>query len=420
MSGGVDPVQQDETATALPLHVLVVDDSPLQRRILSVYLSQWGYRVTTAHSGIHALDVCASDPPDLVLSDWVMPEMDGLAFCHAFRAQMREDYGYFILLTSKGEKEDVALGLDCGADDFLTKPVDPAELRARISAGTRIIDMQRQLSEKNRMISSALQEIQTLYNALDNDLLAAKRLQQSLIRERHRDFGTAKISLTLRSSGHVGGDLVGFFPAGEGSLGLFAMDVSGHGISSALMTARLAGYLSSSSPEYNIAMARDPHGAYVPLPLGQVAQVLNQIILDEMQTEHYVTMLLAVIDLSTGRASIVQAGHPHPVLQRADGRQENLGQGGLPVGLIPDARFDAFDCQLLPGDRLIILSDGVSECTGPDDRMLGTDGLAAMLDQLRAMTGTSFLEAVMWYLSDYAGGRDFPDDISGILFEYSG
>ena len=131
-------------------------------------------------------------------------------------------------------------------------------------------------------------------------------------------------------------------------------------------------------------------------------------------------MLLAVIDLSTGRTSIVQAGHPHPVLQRADGRQENLGQGGLPVGLIPYAPFDAFDCQLLPGDSLIILSDGVSECTAPDDRMLGTEGLAVMLDQLRDMTGTSFLEAVMWYLSDYAGGRDFPDDISGILFEYSG
>lgn len=420
MSGRFDPVLQSAATTLPALHVLVVDDSPLQCRILSVYLAQWGYRVTTADSGLRALAVCANDPPDLVLSDWVMPEMDGLAFCRAFRAQRREDYGYFILLTSKGEKDDVALGLDCGADDFLTKPVNPAELRARISAGTRIIDMQRQLSEKNRLISSTLQEIQTLYNALDHDLLAAKRLQQSLIRDRHRDFGTARISLMLRSSGHVGGDLVGFFPAGDGALGLFAMDVSGHGISSALMTARLAGYLSSSSPEYNIAMARNADGAFVPLPLPQVAQALNQIILDEMQTEHYVTMLLAVIDLTTGRASLVQAGHPHPVIQRADGLLENLGDGGLPVGLLPDATFDSFACQLHPGDRLIILSDGVSECPDPDNRMLGTDGLAAMLDQLRDLTGTSFLEAVMWSLSDYAGGGDFPDDISGILFEYSG
>lgn len=405
---------------AVPLHILVVDDSNLQRRILTTCLTRWGYRVTEAESGLQAMHVCATDPPDLVISDWMMPEMDGLAFCHAFRQLPREDYGYFILLTSKAEKQDVALGLDGGADDFLTKPVNPAELRARISAGMRIIDMQRQLTDKNRLISATLQELQTLYNALDNDLLAAKKLQQSLIRERHRDFGVAQVSLILRSSGHVGGDLVGFFPAGDGFVGLFALDVSGHGISSALMTARLAGYLSSASPEHNIALSRLPDGGHAPVPPADVVATLNQIILDEMQTEHYVTLLLAVVNLKTGHVSMVQAGHPHPVIQRRDGRQEVLGQGGLPVGLLQGATFESFDCTLLPGDRLIILSDGVSECPDPDDKLLGADGLAQMLTRLRDMSGTSFLEAVIWDLTDYAGARDFPDDISGILFEYAG
>ena len=173
-------------------HVLVVDDSRLQRRILTASLTRWGYRVSEASTGQEALDTCRRDPPDLVISDWMMPGMDGLEFCQAFRRMPRDDYSYFILLTSKSEKEAVALGLDCGADDFLTKPVNPVELRARISAGARIIDMQRQLTEKNRLIRSTLHELQALYDALDSDLIEAKKLQQSLVRERHRDFGAAR------------------------------------------------------------------------------------------------------------------------------------------------------------------------------------------------------------------------------------
>ena len=405
-------------AAATPLHVLVVDDSSLQRRILTASLNRWGFRVTEAACGQDALRACVIDPPDLVLSDWMMPGMDGLGFCRAFRKLPRDDYGYFILLTSKSEKDEVALGLDCGADDFLTKPVNPAELRARISAGKRIIDMQRQVTEKNRLLADALQELQGLYDALDSDLIEAKKLQQSLIRDRFKDFGNARMSLLLRSSGHVGGDLVGFYPAGEAHIGLFALDVSGHGISSALMTARLAGYLSSSSPEHNIALSRTAEGSYAALPPAHVVEMLNKLVLQELQTEHYFTLLLADVDLVSGRVVMVQAGHPHPVVQRRNGQQEVLGKGGLPVGLIQDAVFEEFECTLTAGDRLLILSDGVVECPDPQHAELGPEGVAAMLDRLRDLSGTALLEAMIWHLTDHAKGEDFPDDISAILLEF--
>ena len=414
-----DPLDAAD-APLRPLHVLVVDDSGLQRRILTASLTRWGFRVTEADSGQIALNQCLSDPPDLVISDWIMPGMDGLEFCKAFRDLPREEYGYFILLTSKSEKEEVARGLDCGADDFLTKPVNPAELRARISAGTRIIDMQRQLTEKNRLIGSTLLELQALYDALDSDLVEAKKLQQSLVRERYRDFGTAQVSLLLRSSGHVGGDLVGFYPAGATRVGLFAIDVSGHGISSALMTARLAGYLSPGSPDYNIALTRLADGTHGPLPPAQVVETLNRLVLEELQTEHYFTLLLADLDLVSGRVVMVQAGHPHPIIQRVDGRLEVLGHGGLPVGLIEGAVFQEFDCTLAPGDRLVILSDGVIECPDPANVLLGHDGVAHILDDLAELSGSSFLEALIWRVTSYAGGHDFPDDVSAISLEFVG
>lgn len=400
--------------------VLVVDDSRLQRRILSASLNKWGFEVWEAESGVEALEICRKAPPDLVVSDWMMPGMDGLEFCQKFRAMARESYGYFILLTSKSEKGEVAQGLDNGADDFLSKPVSASELRARITAGERILRMERELTEKNRLITETLDELQALYDSLDSDLLEAKKLQQSLVPERHRNFGTADVSLLLRSSGHVGGDLVGFYPISEHRIGLYGIDVSGHGISSALMTARLAGYLSSSSPEQNVAMQKQPDGSYAPLPPEEVIAKLNQLVLDEMETEHYFTLLLADVDLTTGRVVMAQAGHPHPVVQRADGKIDQSGPGGLPVGLIEGASFEQFERQLNPGDRLLILSDGVVECPDAQGNLLDEDGLEGLLHNLKDVGGTNLLEALIWKLTEFAEGKDFPDDVSAILLEYQG
>ena len=136
--------------------VLVVDDSRLQRKIVSSSLLRWGFEVVQAASGSEALEICRNDPPDLILSDWMMPGMNGLEFCKAFRALKSDIYGYFILLTSKSEKEEVAEGLQAGADDFLTKPMNSDELRARIGAAERILRMERELHEKNRIITSTL------------------------------------------------------------------------------------------------------------------------------------------------------------------------------------------------------------------------------------------------------------------------
>lgn len=400
--------------------VLVVDDSRMQRRILSAQLSRSGYDVIEAGSAEEALDICARLEPDIVLSDWVMPDgMSGIEFCRKFRQMERSGYGYFVLLTSKTDKTEVTEGLESGADDFLSKPVSGDELRARLSAGERILRMERELKEKNRMLTSTLTELQGLYDVIDRDLSEACKLQQSLVKERFRSFGNAQVSLMLRPSGHVGGDLVGFFPINARRVGLYGIDVSGHGITSALMTARLAGYLSGSSPDQNIALIQSEFGIYDARPPAELASYLNALVLEEMKTESYFTLIYADVDLISGKVEIVQAGHPYPAVQRADGTVEFLGVGGLPVGLIEGATYEQISTVLTPGDRLFLMSDGITEAADITDAMLGEAGVGRFLKKSAGLRGGEFLDAFYWDLETFASG-DLADDVSAVFFEFFG
>mgnify|MGYP001790985382 CR=1 FL=1 len=398
--------------------ILVVDDSAGQRRLLSKSLQRNGFDVIEAASGQDALALCEQHSVDLVISDWMMPGMDGIAFCRAFRQVEKEGYGYFILLTSKAEKADIAVGLDAGADDFLTKPFIPAEILARIRAGDRIVDMQRRLTEKNALLAASLDELKELYSVLDNDLLEARKLQQSLVPQRFFSLASADVSLLLKPSGHVGGDLVGFFPINDRFVGFYSIDVSGHGVSSALLTARLAGQLSAAAPEQNVALQRIGKHQYAPRSPADAVSDLNTMIQREVETEHYFTIALVNFDLATGDGVLCQAGHPHPLLQNTDGSVIELGEGGMPVGLLPTAEFEDVTFSMVPGDRLVILSDGVIECADPSGHGLDDDGVADLLKRNHQLKGQSFMEALMWDLSEFAGGQDMADDVSGILFEF--
>ncbi|MEM6618624.1 MAG: SpoIIE family protein phosphatase [Pseudomonadota bacterium] len=406
------------TDVAAQLLVLVVDDSKLQRRIVSLSLQKWGFNVLEADSGQAALDICRTEPIDLIISDWMMPGMDGLEFCKEFRKLKRDRYGYFILVTSKNEKNDVAKGLDIGADDFLSKPVNSAELKARIRAGTRVLDMEQKLIEQNDAVQAALDELQMVYDAVNKDLVEAEKFQQSLVPVRNQLVPGGEVSLLFQSSHHVGGDLVGYFSFAPDRLGLYSLDVSGHGISSALLTARLAGYLSPQNRDQNVAFAKSSEGEYIPRDPAEIASILNDRMIEEMDTEHYFTLCFADICFSTGLVRMVQAGHPHPAIFNTEEGVRYLGSGGPPIGLIPGIPFETVETHIKPGDKLFLYSDGITECQNKNDELLEEEGLQKLLERHIDGSGPEFIADMLWELTSFAEERPFEDDVSAILFEY--
>lgn len=128
------------------MKILIADDDAVTRRLLEKSLQRWGYEVMVASDGLEASQLLRlPSGPNLALLDWMMPGLNGLELCREIRADERDSYVYILLLTGKCEKKNVIEGLEAGADDYLTKPVDYQELQVRLRAGTRIIDLMNQL-----------------------------------------------------------------------------------------------------------------------------------------------------------------------------------------------------------------------------------------------------------------------------------
>jgi DNA-binding response OmpR family regulator len=159
------------------MKVLVADDEAISRKLLSNYLQKWGHEVVVAENGAEAWALFEQDDFPIVLSDWMMPEVDGLELIRRIRARdAANGYVYVILLTAKSQKEDVVEGMEAGADDFVAKPFDRDELRVRLWEGERMIQLHQALAERNRALQGtqdALSESRRLLTALRDDVLAA-------------------------------------------------------------------------------------------------------------------------------------------------------------------------------------------------------------------------------------------------------
>ena len=149
------------------MKVLIAEDDPVSRRLLQAALIKWGYEVTVTSNGKEAWQALqATDAPSLLILDWLMPEMDGVEICREVRQLPALKSAYIILLTSRGSKEDIVKGLEAGADDYVTKPFDHGELRARVQVGSRVVQLQSALADRVNELEEAIASVKTLQGLL--------------------------------------------------------------------------------------------------------------------------------------------------------------------------------------------------------------------------------------------------------------
>jgi sigma-B regulation protein RsbU (phosphoserine phosphatase) len=149
------------------VHVLIADDDRATAEALSRTLERWGFKVTVKHNGADAWEILRGpEAPALAILDWMMPEIDGREVCRLVRQEAAHPNAYLILLTSRDSRTDIVAGLESGADDYLVKPFDPAELQARIHVGTRMLNLQDRLESRVKELQLALSEVKQLSGLL--------------------------------------------------------------------------------------------------------------------------------------------------------------------------------------------------------------------------------------------------------------
>lgn len=398
--------------------VLVVEDSITEIMRIKAMLTKLEYDVTTAKNGKEALEKLDDEKFKLIISDWRMPHMTGIDLCRHIRNNSEYGHPYFILLTGCNQQMDLVAGMEAGADDFITKPFITEELRVRLKAGARIVALQHELEKHNDMLRESLENEEKHMHRIQEDMKSAAQMQQQLLPSGASPFPSTNICTLFKPATIVAGDTYGYFRLNDHYLGFYQLDVAGHGIASAMLSFTLSRFL---SPEQGLLTTARPDGISVDIvPPDEVVSALNERFLEKECCEHYFTMVYGVLNVKNGRGEFCQAGHPHPVVSTQDGSTKILGNGGFPVGMLPEAKYESIPFELDVGDRIWLYSDGITECRNKNNHILGMEKFVDVIQHTIANQIDKISIGIDNLLHKWHGDRPLEDDISLLVIEYSG
>jgi sigma-B regulation protein RsbU (phosphoserine phosphatase) len=366
--------------------ILVVDDSPVNLRLVVRTLEGRGYRLLAARNGRAALEIARRARPDLILLDVMMPEMDGFEVCRALKADPETRDSIVVFLSALGEVTDKVTGLELGASDYITKPIQSGEVIARVAN-----HVARQQLER---------EVRRSRDRLQKELESAGAMQRGILPARLPSGNGAAFSAYYRTSLYAGGDYYDVLQLPDGQFGVIVADVSGHGAPAAIVMAMIRAAVHAFP-----GFACDP---------AEMVRYLNRHFEFLWESPMFATALCALVDPTDRSVTIACAGHPPPLLLSRGTVRAFPVQATLPVLMmnlpsVPEVR------QILePGDRLLFYTDGVTERHDPADDMYDFPRLMASLERSAGQTPDEQVRSIVADLDAFAGDRE-PDDDQTLL-----
>lgn len=395
-----------------PANILVVDDTPANLQVLTGMLKDRGYKVRPVPSGKLALLAAGREPPDLILLDINMPEMNGYEVCKLLKNDERLSRIPVIFISALTEQIDKVKAFATGGVDYLTKPFQMEELHARVETHLKLRRLQAELEATNAQLAAVNQR-------MSRDLKAAAKIQATFLPQDLSGISGASFAWFYRPCDELAGDGLSVLSFGDGKVGLYLLDVSGHGVASALLSVTMSRLLSAPpEPSSILAGSRDVQNRFQPKPPPEVAEHLNRLFPFDAATEQLTTMVYGILDVADGVFRYVSAGHPNPVHLPVDAEPKLLESDGFPLGL-SDTPYDERIVQLAPGDRLYLYSDGVPEAMNIDGEEFG---VGRLLEAITAGRSETLHESVARIETDVANwhGKEKPqDDISVLAVEIS-
>jgi serine phosphatase RsbU (regulator of sigma subunit) len=379
--------------------ILVADDDATSRKLLLRILTRAGFTCTEAPDGIAALKELHDNPPSLLLLDYDMPGMNGAEVLK----QLRHDGNAIIaqipaiMLTGHGGEESEVLCLEAGADDFVTKPINDAVLRARIDTQLRLRSMRSQLQKQN-------DELEAWRQNLERDLEAARLTQQSLIPQKPPMLPGWDIAACYQPVIQVGGDIYGWLRMADSRTLFWIVDATGHGASAALLT--------------TLAKLLFHHGTAENNEPTEIMEAVNNDFRSIFGARSFMTAMCVALEATTGRASVVGAGHPPLLVARAGGRTESIASSAPPLGLLERSEFVEEVVGLEPGDAFLLYTDGIYGSGHGENPHLSAKRLAESLQPI-AESAQALLDRVANCTGTRDNGEEPPDDVAAIAVRRS-
>lgn len=370
--------------------VLVVDDKSENLRLLSRMLTERGYIVRAANSGFRALESVKLSPPNIVLLDIRMPDVDGYEVCRQLKADPQYQEIPVIFISALEEIQDKVKGFEVGGVDYITKPFQFEEVIARLETHLALRRYQKELENAKRRLEAELE--------------LAGTLQSSMLPGQEVRIPGFQFAAELKSARETSGDFFDVFPLDPDHMGVILADVVDKGAAAALLMALSRTLVRTFAPEHCDRPER-------------VLETVNRRMLLDTATTWFVTTFYAVIDLKSGLLTYSNAGHNPPIYlgERVSGAVKTLEKTGLPLGISNDRAWSKKELQMEPGSLLFLYTDGVTDLRNDKGEFFGLERLVKTLQTWKGREAQEIRSGLLDELARFMGSAPQADDMAFML-----